>query len=287
VSTVDPDEVRRRITEHVGAWADEDVAVWVERTAGGPLHVAISSRHPGTYYEQWVDLRADGTVHLPAPDDGFTSVGAQGTTVGTATSTDEAAALVMSEVSLARARLREMQGRQAASARPAVQPPVADGDLAGACTLWQGGQNVGSSPVRGAARLLAGVDHYFSAPFIDGYDQQTRTTPEVLAAGVALLRSVNAAPFRDADGWSSAVGLPGSGFAGRGITSKTNEDPQIEERLQSGRIEMPLWGVSLSPAVAAGFGTRFLFELVGEFPAVPAWVHSGIKADERELVIGG
>ena len=50
---------------------------------------------------------------------------------------------------------------------------------------------------------------------------------------------------------------------------------------------MPLWGVSLSPEVAAGFGTRFLFELVGDFPAVPAWKHSGIKDDEQELVTGG
>jgi hypothetical protein len=50
---------------------------------------------------------------------------------------------------------------------------------------------------------------------------------------------------------------------------------------------MPLWGVSLSPEVAAEFGTRFLFELVGDFPAVPAWVHSGIKDHEQELVTGG
>ena len=50
---------------------------------------------------------------------------------------------------------------------------------------------------------------------------------------------------------------------------------------------MPLWGVSLSPEVAAGFGTRFLFELVGDFPAVPAWKHSGIKDFEQELVTGG
>jgi hypothetical protein len=81
--------------------------------------------------------------------------------------------------------------------------------------------------------------------------------------------------------------LPSGGFAGRGISSKPAEDPQIEARLQSGQIEMPLWGVSLSPDVAAGFGTRFLFELVGDFPAVPAWKHSGIKDFEQELVTGG
>jgi hypothetical protein len=183
--------------------------------------------------------------------------------------------------------LKERQTQHLQWARPAAQPPVPDHTLATACALWQGGQNVGSSPVRGAARVLSGVDHYFRAGFITDYDRQARTTPEVLAAGVALLRAVNAAPHRDADAWSAAVGLPAGGFAGRGIKSKPDEDPQIEARLATGRIEMPLWGISLSPDVAAGFGTRFLFELVGDFPAVPAWVHSGIKADERELVTGG
>ncbi|WP_156036442.1 hypothetical protein [Blastococcus sp. URHD0036] len=280
-------EVRRRVDEAVGGEDDEDVFVQVEQTAVSPLHVTISSKHPATYYTQWVDLRADGTVHLPAPDDGFTSPGAKGTDAGTATSTEEAVALVVREAAKAVAYLREMQARHAASARPAVQPPVADDALAEACRLWQGGRDVGSSPVRGAGRVLTGVNHYFFAPFIAAYNQQARTTPEVLDAGIALLRSVNAAPFRDADGWSSTVGLAAGGFAGRGIKSKTDEDPQIERQLRRGQIEMPLWGVSLSPAVAAGFGTRFLFELVGEFPAVPAWVHSGIKAEEQELVTGG
>ncbi|WP_448638650.1 hypothetical protein [Geodermatophilus sp. URMC 63] len=50
---------------------------------------------------------------------------------------------------------------------------------------------------------------------------------------------------------------------------------------------MPLWGVSLSPGVADSFGTRFLFELVGPFPAVPAWMASGVKTEEQELVTGG
>ncbi|MGY1771955.1 hypothetical protein [Blastococcus sp. SYSU D00813] len=278
---------RRRVAEAISGEDDEDVAVRVGDHAAGELHVTISSKHPGTYYTQWVDLRADGTVHLPAPDDGFTSPAAKGTTAGTATSTDEAVALVVREVRDALSYLRELQGRQAARARPAQQPPVADDDLAEACTLWQGGRDVGSSPVRAAARVLSGVRHYFSAPFISAYDEQARTSPEVLAAGIALLRSVNAAPFRNADGWASVVGLPAGGFVGRGIASKPAEDPQIERRLRTGQIEMPLWGVSLSPAVAAGFGTRFRFELDGPFPAVPAWVHSGIKAEEQELVTGG
>ena len=280
-------QVRQHVAERVAAWDDEDVAVRVEPTALHPVAVTVSSRHPSTYYTQGVDLADDGTVLRPASDDGFTSVGAKGTTAGNATTTDEAVTIVVREVSQAVRVLRKLQARGLERNRPAVQPPVADDALAEACTLWQGGRDVGSSPVRAAARVLSGVRHYFHADFITAYDQQARATPEVLAAGTALLRAVNAAPHRDADAWSVEVGLPAGGFAGRGISSKPAEDPQIEKRLATGQIEMPLWGVSLSPAVAAGFGTRFLFELVGDFPAVAAWVHSGIKAEEQELVTGG
>ncbi|MCF6508704.1 hypothetical protein E9549_15010 [Blastococcus sp. MG754426] len=287
MSGVQYDEVRRRVAESVAAWDDEDVAIRVEQAALHPLQVMISSKHPSTYYNQWVDLQDDGAVHLPAPDDGFTSVGAQGTTAARATTTDEAVELVVREVSAAVRVLEVLQARNLAWHRPVVQPPVPDDALAEACRLWQGGKNVGSSPVRAAARVLSGVRHYFHAGFITDYDEQARTTPEVLAAGLALLRAVNDAPHRDANGWSTAVGVPAGTFAGRGIKSKPNEDPQIEKRLATGRINMPLWGVSLSPDVAAGFGTRFLFELVGDFPAVPAWQHSSIKDDEQELVTGG
>jgi hypothetical protein len=98
---------------------------------------------------------------------------------------------------------------------------------------------------------------------------------------------VNDAERRDADGWCAATGLPAGGFAGRGLAEKPDEDPQILRTLGHREITMPLWGVSLSRTVADGFGTRFLFEIAGAFPAVPAWVASGIKDDEQELVTGG
>ncbi|MCR2784140.1 MULTISPECIES: hypothetical protein [unclassified Microbacterium] len=50
---------------------------------------------------------------------------------------------------------------------------------------------------------------------------------------------------------------------------------------------MPLWGLSLDREVAKSFGNAFLFEVVGPFPAIPAWAESGIKGDERELIAGG
>ena len=111
MTTVDFIEARRRVGEHVAGWDDEDVAVRMEQTALHPLHVMISSKHPSTYYNQWVDLDDDGSVSLPAPDDGFTSVGAKGTTAGQATTTDEAVALVVREVSDAVRVLKELQAQ--------------------------------------------------------------------------------------------------------------------------------------------------------------------------------
>ena len=248
--------------------------------------MTISSRYPLTYYTQWVDLRSDGTVELPTPDDGFT-LDVKSRTVGTAATPAEAVDLVVGEAEQAVDRLREKQARAAERARPSRQPAVSAEDLAEACALWQGGQNGGSSPIRGAARVLTGIRHYFRAEFITGYETAARSQRETLDAGIALLRAVNAAPHLDADGWNVQVGLPLRTFAGRGITSKPDEDPQIERQLRTRRIEMPLWGVSLSREVADSFGTRFLFELVGAFPAVPAWIASDLKAEEQELVTGG
>jgi hypothetical protein len=133
---------------------------------------------------------------------------------------------------------------------------------------------------------LTGIDHYFRADFIAGQEQSARTNPDALHAAVALLRGVNSAPRRDADGWYEVAGLSRPAYIGRGIASKPVDD-QILRQLKRGSLTMPLWGVSLSRQVAEGFGTRFLFEIVGSFPAVPAWLASGIKDDEQELITGG
>jgi hypothetical protein len=284
---LDPEDVRRRVTERVSAWDDGDVAVRVEPGRYDAVHVTVSSRHPHTYYTQWVDLRPDGTVELPAPDDGFTSVGAKGTAVGTVTSADEAVDVVVREVEAAVTSLRKLQAQHQAWHRPSTQPPVADADLAEACTMWQGGRNIGSSLVRGAARALTGIPHYFGADFIRAYEQKARKTPQALAAATTLLRAVNGAERRDADGWNAMTGLPARGLAGRGLEANPEKDDQILRVLEHGRITMPLWGVSLDRKVAEKFGTRFVLEVVGDFPAVPAWRASGIKDDEQELITGG
>ncbi|PRY39346.1 hypothetical protein LY71_12115 [Geodermatophilus tzadiensis] len=287
MTVVDIAAVRGRVAERVAGRDDEDVAVRVFVGEDGALHVDVTSRHPLTYYSQGVTLRPDGRIETDAPDDGSTSSGARGTEAGTATGDDEAVELVVREVEDAARELRRRQMASRDLARPDEQPAVAAEDLAVACEMWQGGRDSGSSRLRGAAHVLAGVRHYFSAPFITAQERQARVSLPDLRAGIDLLRAVNAADHLDANGWNARVGLPVRGFAGRGLAAKPEQDPQIERQLRTGSIEMPLWGVSLSPAVAKGFGTRFLFELAGPFPAAPTWVASGVKAEEEELVTGG
>ncbi|QXG76721.1 hypothetical protein KUM42_03990 [Modestobacter sp. L9-4] len=65
------------------------------------------------------------------------------------------------------------------------------------------------------------------------------------------------------------------------------EFDQVPRQLSRGSTTMPLRGVSLDPGIATSFGTRFPLEIVGDFPAVPAWVASGFKACEQELIAGG
>ena len=47
---MDLDEVRRRVTAPVATWADEDIAVRVERTALRPVSVTVSSADARTCY---------------------------------------------------------------------------------------------------------------------------------------------------------------------------------------------------------------------------------------------
>lgn len=187
--------------------------------------------------------------------------------------------------------------RRAASAgRPAITSSAdcdavaQDTELTKACRLWQSGKEIGSSLLRGGARVITGVPHYFSADFITAYEDEALANSDALRFAQALLDGVAKAEQRDAEGWNAATGLPLRGFAGRGPEAKPEHDPEILERLHSGSIDMPLWGVSLDREIAESYRKQsdgFLFEIVGPFPAVASWTHSGIKAEEQELVAGG
>ena len=169
----------------------------------------------------------------------------------------------------------------------------ANTDLASACSAWQGGRNIGSTPLRGAARVLTGIPHYFQADFITRQETAARANTDILEKARILLDAVAAAEHRTADEWNTSVGLYPRGFAGRGLEPKPQDD-QILEVLATGRIVMPLWGVSLSRYAAWWYGTagkspkpRFMFEIDGPFPAIPSWTLSGERADEEELICGG
>ena len=107
------------------------------------------------------------------------------------------------------------------------------------------------------------------------------------------MEAVNRAPHRTAVEWNQELGLPPERIAGRGLEPKPDYDGQIEDALTTGRVEMPLWGVSLDYDVAWKYGTgkshrfpRFIFAIAGAFPAVAAWVHSGLLPEEQELICG-
>jgi hypothetical protein len=157
--------------------------------------------------------------------------------------------------------------------------------LAQASEAWQGGRDIGSSPIRAAARVLTGTRHYFEAPFIDEYESAAAANPEVLDYARTLLTALASSPNRNASGWAAELGIA-SDWVGRGIKSGAQDD-QIVATLATRQLFMPLWGASLDKGVAEGFGSRFIFEPLGSFPAIPAWAHSGIKPEERELILGG
>lgn len=163
----------------------------------------------------------------------------------------------------------------------------ASAGLEEACARWQSGRDGGSSLLRGAARVLTGVPHYFQAGFIADYEEKARSDEQGTACAKTLLAAVAASEHRDPDGWAEVLEVPAGGFCGRGLSAKPDQDPQIERQLAAGWIDMPLWGVSLSRRVADSYGTRFLLQLVGPFPAVPSWRHSQIKSEELELITGG
>lgn len=160
------------------------------------------------------------------------------------------------------------------------------GDLAEACRVWQSGRDGGSSRLRGAARVLTGIDHYFQSAFISDHEREAQADPRTMAHGRTLLEAVAASTSRDADAWCAHTSLPPSGFAGRGLKPKPDDD-QIVAALTTGEITMPLWGVSLNRAVAESFGTRFLLEIEGPFQGVAAWIESGVETEQKELITGG
>lgn len=135
-----------------------------------------------------------------------------------------------------------------------VGPADVPAGIAEACAFWQMSRD-NSSLLRAGARAETGIPHYFQADFIDAIDAAARAQPLARKYASTLLRAVNASTACTANGWCAEVGLPATGFAGRGLAPKPKADEQIQAILTGERaITMPLWGVSLNPAIAQSYG---------------------------------
>jgi len=133
--------------------------------------------------------------------------------------------------------------------------------------------------------VVTGTRHYFDAPFIDKLERRARADTELRRHASTLLAELAESPHRTASQWAAHLQIP-SDWVGRGIRSEAQDD-QIVAAIKTETLLMPLWGASLDKAIAEGFGSRFIFELRGTFPAIPAWAHSEIKREEYELIVGG
>jgi hypothetical protein len=160
-------------------------------------------------------------------------------------------------------------------------------DLAEACAAWQGGRDQGSSLLRGAARVLTGIPHYFQAAYNEAYERAARDNPLSQQYATTLLHAVAGSSPRTSAQWRPLSDVDGGVPAGRGLAARPEDDPKIIRAIQSGEIAMPLWGVSLDPEVAKCYGTRFLLRIDGPFHGVAAWRHSGLKPEEQEIIAGG
>jgi hypothetical protein len=151
---------------------------------------------------------------------------------------------------------------------------------------WQSGQD-GSSLLRGAARVITGVPHYFSADFIEEYERRAAQDGRARSQARLLIEEITRAETRSDREWHLTQRLPGDAFAGRGIKSKPDHDNQILSSLAQGRLVMPLWGFSLREDVATGYGDRFLFRIEGPFHGIAAWLLTGDQQDQAEIIASG
>jgi hypothetical protein len=158
--------------------------------------------------------------------------------------------------------------------------------LVAAVRRWQSGQD-GSSLLRGAARAITGVAHYFDADFIAEYERRAALDQLVRTQARLLMDEIGDAGPWSAHEWHARLGLSGEAFAGRGIKSKPQHDAQILASLARGKLTMPLWGFSLRRDVAASYGTRFLFQIDGPFHGLPAWLVTDEQEDQAEIIASG
>jgi len=96
-------------------------------------------------------------------------------------------------------------------------------DVSSACAFWQDGRD-GSSLLRGAARVLTGVPHYFEAQFITDYEKRARADDRALGYARALLDALAESAHRSPSEWATFCGIADQDFAGRGLSPNGEKD---------------------------------------------------------------
>ncbi len=150
--------------------------------------------------------------------------------------------------------------------------------------------DIGSSLIRGAARVLTGVPHYVQASYITAQEEAARNRPDALAAARAMLAGFARADRLDRRRMGPSCFARARPFRPPGVCGPRRRRTTRSRRCSTqGSSRMPLWGLSLDRAVTEQYGGRFLFEVVGPFPALPAWLESGVgargsRADHRRCL---
>jgi GNAT superfamily N-acetyltransferase len=148
--------VEARLREAAGdRYHGKSVAVKIARNSLG-IHVTIWPTRGRLFFNQWVNVRPDGVVEFPAPDDGFTPINAKPlyvtTTFTDSAAFDEALALLDGAVD----RVQQMIDQSRVSLLGDYRVEQVDADLlAAACLRWQGGRDGGSTLLRAGARVAA------------------------------------------------------------------------------------------------------------------------------------
>jgi hypothetical protein len=89
--------------------------------------------------------------------------------------------------------------------------PASDSQLVEAVRRWQCGRD-GSSLLRGVARVITGVSHYFDADFITGYERAAERDDHVRSQARLLIDEIANADARSDRDWHASQGLPGEAF---------------------------------------------------------------------------
>ena len=288
--TLDLPALEARVREILlDRYPGKDVAMEIGISADGRLRIALWPTKGGVFYNQWVYVDAAGVVTFPEPDDGMTSIGAKPWWVHRTSGMDEAMERILERVDEAveAAQERVDNRRKALLAdRPSLTPT--DEQLSAARAAWTTSWD--------RRRLLNACAWVQLGPWFFGHRNvlhssldEAREDTAAMGHAATLMRAVNNARAMAADQWCADNGWPAVGVAVRALPADPTEDERIAKEVSRGLLYLPLWDVSVDPApdsVSDGGQPRWIFEITGEFRALPV-SHPGGGEANRTLICAG